>query len=304
VALRAVEIAVTGHATIDTRSCPSSLTGKPEGTIVALGDAIAACRDPDTALPAGPDLHALIVGRVGTFSDAGTRGPSRRLTLFDRSTLESIATRVYADIPAERAVVVGLTKKPIGARVAKRIRDARSGARTSVTNARKTPEVTSRAVHRVGVATLTVHWIAHVLGALISVVAIDSGAQHRVFASPSGAHTRKTTEVTCGAVHHVGVATLTVHWIAHVLGALISVVAIDSGAQHRVFANASSTNARKTPEVAGHPSGHVRVVTLPVCRIAGVRGALVLIIAIDASAQHRVFTGARATHARKTAEVA
>jgi hypothetical protein len=38
--------------------------------------------------------------------------------------------------------------------------------------------------------------------------------------------------------------------------------------------------------------------------VAGVRGALVLIIAIDASAQHRVFTGAGSTNARQTSEVA
>jgi hypothetical protein len=68
---RAVKIVVAWHATIDTRSCPSSLTGEAEGTIVALGDAITARGDPDAALPASPDLHALIVGRVGT-SDART----------------------------------------------------------------------------------------------------------------------------------------------------------------------------------------------------------------------------------------
>jgi hypothetical protein len=73
VALRAVEIVVTGHATIDTRSCPSSLTGEPEGTIVALGDAIAACRDPDAALTAGSDSYALVVGRVGTLGNVRAR---------------------------------------------------------------------------------------------------------------------------------------------------------------------------------------------------------------------------------------
>jgi hypothetical protein len=97
---------------------------------------------------------------------------------------------------------------------------------------------------------------------------------------------------------------LTVHWIAHVLGALISVVTIGAGAQHRVFANASSTNPRKTSKIAGHPSGHVRVVTLPVCRIADLRGALVLIVAIDAGAQHRVLADACGANAREATEVA
>jgi len=69
VALWAVEVVVAWHATIDTHS---PFAGKARHAIVALGDAIAACRDPDTALPAGPDVHALIVGRVGTFSDART----------------------------------------------------------------------------------------------------------------------------------------------------------------------------------------------------------------------------------------
>jgi hypothetical protein len=134
-------------------------------------------------------------------------------------------------------------------------------------------------------------------------VAVDSGAQHRVFANASSTNPRKSSKVTCGAVHHVGVATLTVHWIARVLGALISVVANDVGAQHRVFANASGTNARQTPEVAGHPGGDVRVVTLPVERIAGVVGALVAIIANDVGAQYRIFANAGGTNARQTPEV-
>jgi len=139
----------------------------------------------------------------------------------------------------------------------------------------KAPEVASRAVHRVGVATLTVHWIARVLGALISVVTIDSGAQNRVLASPIGAHPGQAPEVTSRAVHRVGVATLTVHWIACVLGALISVVAIDSGAQHRVLAHADRADAWKATEVAGRPIGHARVVTLAVHGIAGVLSAFV-----------------------------
>jgi hypothetical protein len=135
-------------------------------------------------------------------------------------------------------------------------------------------------------------------------VAVDSGAQHRVFANASSTNPRKSSKVTCGAVHHVGVATLTVHWIARVLGALISVVTIDVSTQHRVLADPGAANARKTTEVTGHPSGHVRVVTLAIRRVAGVGGALVLIIAVDVSTQHRVFTNASSTHARKTVEVA
>jgi hypothetical protein len=126
VALRAVEIAVTGHATIGTRSRPSSLTGKAEGTVVALGDAITARGDPDAALTAGSDSHALVIARVGTFGNARARASPRRLTLFDRSTLESIATRVDADIPDE-AVGGGVANEEfVGARVAKRIRRART----------------------------------------------------------------------------------------------------------------------------------------------------------------------------------
>jgi hypothetical protein len=150
------------------------------------------------------------------------------------------------------------------------------------------------------VATLAVHWIARVLGALISVDAIDSGAQHRVFANASSTKPRETSEVTCGAVHHVGVATLTIHWIARVLGALISVVAIDAGTQHRVFTNASSTNPWKTSEIAGRPIGDVRMRTLAVRRVAGVGGALVLIIAVDVRAQHTATSTAGATPAAST----
>jgi hypothetical protein len=144
---------------------------------------------------------------------------------------------------------------------------------------------------------LTVHWIADVLGALISVVAIDAGTQHRVLANASSTNPRKTTEVTCGAVHHVGVATLTVHWIAHVLSALISVVAIDASTQHRVFARADSAHARKTAEVARHSIGYEGIVTLAIRRVAGVGGALVLIIAVDVRAQHAATnsTGPRGT---------
>jgi hypothetical protein len=79
---------------------------------------------------------------------------------------------------------------------------------------------------------------------------------------------------------------LTIHWIARVLGALISVVAVDAGTQHRVFANASSTKPWKATEIAGRPIGDVRMRTLAVRRVAGVGGALVLIIAVDVRAQH------------------
>jgi hypothetical protein len=64
-ALRTVEVAVTWHATIDTRS---SFAGEAWHAVVALGDGSAACSDPDTALAAGSDSHALVIGRVGTFS--------------------------------------------------------------------------------------------------------------------------------------------------------------------------------------------------------------------------------------------
>jgi hypothetical protein len=151
---------------------------------------------------------------------------------------------------------------------------------------------------------LTIHWIAHVLGALISVVTIDASTQHRVFANASSTNPRKTTEVTGSAVHHVGVATLTVHWIAHVLDALVAVVTIDVSTQHRVLADPGGASARKSTEVTGHPSGHVRMRTLAVRRVAGVGGALVLIVTIDASTQHRVFARAGSTHARKPTEVA
>jgi hypothetical protein len=79
---------------------------------------------------------------------------------------------------------------------------------------------------------------------------------------------------------------LTVHWIAHVLGALISVVAVDASTQHRVFTGASSTHAGKTAEVARDSIGYERIVTLAIRRVAGVGGALVLIIAVDVRAQH------------------
>jgi hypothetical protein len=143
-----------------------------------------------------------------------------------------------------------------------------------------------------------VHWIARVLGALISVVAIDSEAQHRVFASASGAHTRKTTEVTSRAVHHVGIATLTIHWIAHVLGALVLIVTVDACTQHRVFARAASAHARKTAEVACHSIGHIRMAARPVHGIARILGAFVLIIAINAGAQHGTACSTRACGTR------
>jgi hypothetical protein len=118
------------------------------------------------------------------------------------------------------------------------------------------------------------------------IIAIDASTQHRVFANASSTNPRKTTEVARHPSGHVRVVTLPVCRIAGVRGALVLIIAIGASTQHRVFANASSTNPRKTTEVAGHPSGHVRIVTLAIRRVAGVGGALVLIIAVDVRAQH------------------
>jgi hypothetical protein len=151
---------------------------------------------------------------------------------------------------------------------------------------------------------LTVHWIAHVLGALISVVAIDASTQHRVFTDASSTNPWKTSEIAGRPIGDVRTRTLTVRRVAGVRGALVLIITIDASTQHRIFARAGSAHARKTAEVARHSIGYEGIVTLAIRRVAGVGGALVLIIAIDASAQHRVFTGAGSTHARKTAEVA
>ncbi|MGB3049558.1 MAG: hypothetical protein WBB42_01080 [Polyangiales bacterium] len=65
----------------------------------------------------------------------------------------------------------------------------------------------------------------------------------------------------------------------------------------RIFARPRVAQAREAAEVAGHPAGHVGVVTQPIGRIAGFDGALVAIIAIDARAQHAATGAAVASNA-------
>jgi hypothetical protein len=154
------------------------------------------------------------------------------------------------------------------------------------------------------VATLTVHWIAHVLDALISVVTIDAGTQHRVFANASATNPRKTPEVAGHSIGHVRVGTLPVRWIAALRGALVAIIAIDNRAQHRVFTGARATHARKTAEVARHSIGYERIVTLAIRRVAGVGGALALIIAVDIRAQYAATSTTTACSTTRTAGAA
>jgi hypothetical protein len=79
--------------------------------------------------------------------------------------------------------------------------------------------------------------------------------------------------------------TLAVRRVAGVRGALVLIVTVDARTQHRVFARAGSAHARKTAEVARHSIGYEGIVTLAIRRVAGVGGALVLIIAVDVRAQ-------------------
>ena len=115
-----------------------------------------------------------------------------------------LTSRSDAHVAGERAVIVGLAEKGLGAGVAERVRCARAGrASPSGTHPRQATKVTSCAGRHVGIATLAIHRIARVLGAFVSVVAIDAGAEHRVFTDACGADARKTAEVASGAVYDV-----------------------------------------------------------------------------------------------------
>ena len=118
-----------------------------------------------------------------------------------------------------------------------------------------------------------------------------------VFAHARGTDTRKTAEVACGPVGCIGIETLPIHRIANVLGALVRVVAINACAKHSVLTHACSTYARKTFEIAGRSIGEVRIRTLAVRRIAGARGALVLVVTVDVRAQHAATNPAYTTGA-------
>jgi hypothetical protein len=135
--------------------------------------------------------------------------------------------------------------------------------------------------------TLAVRWVASVRGALALIVTIDAGTQHRVFARAGSTHARKTSKIACQSIGDIGVVAAAIHGVAGVDGALIRIAAVDSGTHHRILTNASSTNARKTAEVACHSIGHICVATLTIQGVAGVGGALVLIIAVDAHAEFR-----------------
>jgi len=132
VALRAVEVAVTWHATIDTGAC---LAGKAERTIVALSRRAAARCDPHAVRRPNPDRSACVVRGVRTFSHGSARATVQWLALLDRFALIGIAARVDADISAKRAVVVGVARKLRRAGVAKRIGHAGASRTAGATRA-------------------------------------------------------------------------------------------------------------------------------------------------------------------------
>jgi hypothetical protein len=175
-------------------------------------------------------------------------------------------------------------------------------ARASLTNTSSTTEVTGGAAHHIGVVALPIHGVAGIVSAFVLIIAIDSGAEHRVLAHAGTADTGKIPKVASRPIRDVGVVTAAIQGVAGVGGARVLIIAVDAGTQHRVLTNASTTNSRKTAKIACHSIGHICVATLTIQGVAGVDGALIGIAAVDAGTQHAAASPtASASHPRRSA---
>jgi hypothetical protein len=125
-------------------------------------------------------------------------------------------------------------------------------------------EIAGNAVVDVCVVTVAIRGIADVLSALIGIVAIDASAEHRVLTNADHAHPWEPTKITGSAVCDIHVVALSGKGIAHVLTALIGIVAVDASAKHRVFAQSTHAKARQVSKIARGAVHDVRVGALTV----------------------------------------
>jgi hypothetical protein len=143
-------------------------------------------------------------------------------------------------------------------------------------------DLTIGTVNLVGIEARAVRRVALIDCAFIAVAAIDALAEP--YAPRVGASARVSVDLTVGAVDLVGIRARGVRPVADIVGAVVVVAAIDVAAELRIFADPRPTHTGKAVEVALGTLWPVLVRARAVCPVAGVFGAVVVVVAIDALA--------------------
>ena len=96
--------------------------------------------------------------------------------------------------------------------------------------ARQLVDLTGRPIDPIRVGARGVHQVAHIVGAVVAVAAIDLAASGlpQSTQTPDSTHPRKLAEVTLGPVRAMRMGALAGTAVAEVLGAVIAVVAVDA----------------------------------------------------------------------------
>jgi hypothetical protein len=88
-----------------------------------------------------------------------------------------------------------------------------------------------------------------------------------------------------GSVLHRRVGAHAIGGIASIVGAVIAVIAVDSLAEHRVFTYARHANTGQPTEVAHRAVEDWRVGACAIRRVAGVVGAVIVVVAINSGTE-------------------
>jgi hypothetical protein len=151
-------------------------------------------------------------------------------------------------------------------------------AHTTCAKTRLAVELTACTIERRRVRACSPFGVADLVGARITISALDVGAQLRIYANPRFANARKHSKGARGAVVRVRRGALPIEGIAPILGARVTIVALEV---HAEVTNGVLARPRLAFDRASGSTLCWEIRATTVAGVAGIGGAGIAVVAID-----------------------